>query len=135
VQGFARAGRISTADNRLQTVGSPAVAKHTPNKEEARANDLALLALGRAVRELRERKQMSVNALATALGTTPRRIKRVEDGLVDVRYDLLVGLVKTLDAERGELIGRTEALERELNVPTRTAGTCSDDKRKEPETK
>jgi transcriptional regulator with XRE-family HTH domain len=90
------------------------VAKHTPNKEEARAEHLALLALGRAVRELRERKQMSVPELAVALGTTPRRIKRVEAGLVDVRYDLLVGLVKTLDEKRGELIGRSEALEREL---------------------
>jgi predicted transcriptional regulator len=90
------------------------VAKHTPNKEEAHANGLALLALGRAVRELREKKQVSVNELATTLGTTPRRIKRVEAGLVDVRFDLLVGLVKTLDVKRGELIGRMETLEREL---------------------
>jgi predicted transcriptional regulator len=57
---------------------------------------------------------MSVNELATVLGTTPRRIKRVEAGLVDVRYDLLVKLVKTLDVKRGELIGRMETLEREL---------------------
>lgn len=135
MQGFARAGRIATADKRLQTVGSPAVAKRTPNKGEARANELALLALGRVVRELRERKQMSVPELATALGTTPRRIKRVEAGLVDVRYDLLVGLVKTLDVKRGELIARMEALERELKRADADRRSGSDDKRKEPETK
>jgi transcriptional regulator with XRE-family HTH domain len=111
------------------------VAKRIPNKEEARANELALLALGRAVRELRERKQMSVPELATALGTTPRRIKRVEAGLVDVRYDLLVGLVKTLDVKRGELIARMEALERELKRADADRRSGSDDKRKEPETK
>jgi transcriptional regulator with XRE-family HTH domain len=123
------------ADNRLQTVGSPAVAKHTPNKEEARANELALLALGRAVRELREQRQMSADQLAAATRTTPRRIKRVEAGLVDVRYDLLVKLVKTLDVKRGELIGRMEALELELKRADADRRSGSDDKRKEPETK
>lgn len=114
MKGFAQAGRIPIADNRLHTVGSPTVAKRSPNKEEARANQLALRALGLGVREQREQKQMSVSELAIATGTTPRRIKCVEAGLVDVRYDLLVALVRTLDAKPGELIGRIEALEQEL---------------------
>jgi ribosome-binding protein aMBF1 (putative translation factor) len=111
VQGFARAARILTADKCLHaTTGSLAVANDQSAKDELRA-------FGQAVGELRAARGMSVSELATAARTTPRRIKRLEAGLADVRYDLLVALVDALNVKASQLIGRAEELEQETNAP------------------
>jgi ribosome-binding protein aMBF1 (putative translation factor) len=107
VQGFAWAGRILTADNRLQPAWEPAVS-------ESRSSIDALRAFGQAVSELRAERGMSVSELAAAARTTSRRITRLEAGLIDPRYDLLVALVKAFDVRPSLLIGRAEELERRM---------------------
>jgi len=72
-----------------------------------------LRAFGAAVGELRTKRGMSVDELAAATRTTPRRIKRLEAGQVDPRYDLLVALVKALRVRPSLLIGQAEELEQE----------------------
>jgi transcriptional regulator with XRE-family HTH domain len=57
---------------------------------------------------------MSVRELAAATRTTSRRIERLEAGLVDPRYDLLVALVRALDVRPSLLLGRAEELERQM---------------------
>lgn len=75
-----------------------------------------LRAFGQAVGELRATRGMSVSELAAAARTTPRRIKRLEAGLVDAPYDLLVALVNALNVRASLLIGRAEELEQETDA-------------------
>lgn len=78
------------------------------------SRSLQLRAFGQTVSELRAAQAMSVDALATATRRTPRHIERLEAGVVDVRYDLLVALMDALNAKPSQLAGRTEELEAEL---------------------
>jgi transcriptional regulator with XRE-family HTH domain len=81
---------------------------------ESRSTTDALRAFGQAVSELRAERDMSVDDLAAATRTTSEHVKRLEAGLIDPRYDLLVALVKAFDVRPSLLIGRAEELERQM---------------------
>ncbi len=77
---------------------------------ESRNTDANLLALGQAVRQLRLRRGMSTDELATATGITRRRIDALEEGRVDPAYDLLLALADGLRIEPSALVILTEQL-------------------------
>ncbi|HEV2975116.1 MAG TPA: helix-turn-helix transcriptional regulator [Solirubrobacteraceae bacterium] len=75
-----------------------------------------LAAFGQAVRELREQRGMSLDALSRA-GRLPRgrkmsarRISRIEAGEVDPHHDEMIALADALGVTVGRLVGDAEAL-------------------------
>jgi transcriptional regulator with XRE-family HTH domain len=75
-----------------------------------------LAAFGQAVRELREQRGMSLDALSRA-GRLPRgrkmssrRIGRIEAGEVDPHYDEMIALADALDVTPGTIIVYAEQL-------------------------
>ena len=87
-----------------------------PDSEKTKG--LALL--GRAVRELREARQMSQTELAAAVGVEQLRIDALELGRLDPDYVLLVRLAKALGVGPGALVVRAEKLASEARAPTDT---------------
>jgi ribosome-binding protein aMBF1 (putative translation factor) len=74
--------------------------------------DAELVFLGQAIREIRERQDISAAELAGKAGIRERRLARVEAGAVDPDYELLCKLVDALNVESHVLMNRVEALER-----------------------
>jgi transcriptional regulator with XRE-family HTH domain len=73
----------------------------------------ARIALGRAIREVRERQGQSVGELATATGISPRTITRVESGDRESDYELLLALADGLGVRASSFIIRMEELKRD----------------------
>jgi ribosome-binding protein aMBF1 (putative translation factor) len=73
--------------------------------------DAELVFLGQAIREIRERQDISPAELAGKAGIRERRLARVEAGAVDPDYELLCKLVDALNVESHVLMNRVEALE------------------------
>lgn len=75
-----------------------------------------LAAFGQAVRELREQRGMSVDALSNSSRLPrghkmpSRRIGRIEAGEVDPHYDEMIALADDLGVTVGELVGYAERL-------------------------
>jgi DNA-binding XRE family transcriptional regulator len=69
-----------------------------------------LLFFGRAIRELRERRPLSTNQLAAAVGIDERRIQALEAGQLDPDYELLIALAEGLGVSPAELVIRAERL-------------------------
>ena len=75
-----------------------------------------LAAFGQAVRQLREQRGMSLDALSAASRLprrrrmSSRRIGRVEAGEVDPHYDEMIALADALGVTVGQLVGDAEAL-------------------------
>jgi transcriptional regulator with XRE-family HTH domain len=77
---------------------------------DSRNTDAHLLGLGRAVRQLRLRRGMSTDELATATGMTRRCIDALEYGHVDPTYELLLALADGLRIEPSALVILAEQL-------------------------
>ena len=81
-----------------------------------RSPEQELAAFGQAVRELREQRGMSLDALASASRLprgrkmSSRRIGRIEAGEVDPHYDEMVALAEALDITPGKIIVYAEQL-------------------------
>jgi transcriptional regulator with XRE-family HTH domain len=67
-----------------------------------------LIALGRTVRELREKRGMSAADLAAAAGIERGRLDALEAGRFDPAYDVLHALAAGLGVEAGALVRRAE---------------------------
>jgi len=71
--------------------------------------DHELIALGRAVRQLREQQNMTEGELAAAAGLKLRRLDAIETGRSDPHYDGLLALARGLNIKPGELMRRADA--------------------------
>jgi transcriptional regulator with XRE-family HTH domain len=69
-----------------------------------------LLALGRAVREIRGECGMGVAQLAAAAGVDLRRIAALEAGRLNPSYELLVALGEGLDVRVSAFVIRAEEM-------------------------
>jgi transcriptional regulator with XRE-family HTH domain len=67
-----------------------------------------LVALGHAVRLLREQRRMSPKELAEAAGVERLRISTLEAGKLDPTYELLIALAEGLGVELSALLIRAE---------------------------
>ena len=56
-------------------------------------------ALGRALRTLREERDLSQADIAQALGTTRQRLSRIEDGNVSAQVLLILRVIRLLEGE------------------------------------
>jgi transcriptional regulator with XRE-family HTH domain len=73
------------------------------------ALDPELAALGQAVRRLREERDISRGAVAAVADLSVKRLRAIEDGLLDPDYMLLLALAKALGVSAGELVRRAAA--------------------------
>jgi len=77
---------------------------------DQREQQQQLLALGRAIREIRGERGMGVAQLAAAAGVDLRRIAALEAGRLDPSYELLFALAAALGVRASEFVVRAEAL-------------------------
>jgi transcriptional regulator with XRE-family HTH domain len=73
-----------------------------------------LLALGRAVKLMREQRGMSADELAKASGVRRERLDALENGQLDPTYELLVEVAEGLGAQPSALV----ILAEQLDIPT-----------------
>jgi transcriptional regulator with XRE-family HTH domain len=73
----------------------------------------ALVALGGAVRLIREERGMNVHALAAAAGMTPAHLAALEAGRLDPDFDSVLRLADALGTCVSALVLRAEALSRD----------------------
>jgi transcriptional regulator with XRE-family HTH domain len=73
--------------------------------------DRGLAALGRAVRQVREERNMSTATLAAAAGIDHERLNTIEAGLLDPGYDVLRALADGLGIELTTLLSRVGDLD------------------------
>lgn len=71
-------------------------------------HDRWLIALGRAIRQLRVERNIGAGELAAAAGLTPRRIDALEAGRLDPPYDVLLALARGLGVKPAELVRHAE---------------------------
>jgi transcriptional regulator with XRE-family HTH domain len=76
-----------------------------------------LLALGRAVKLMREQRGMSADELAEASGVSRECLDALETGQLDPTYELLVEIAEGLGVQPSELVIFAE----QLDVSTRPA--------------
>jgi transcriptional regulator with XRE-family HTH domain len=72
--------------------------------------DTDLLALGQALRRMREQRDMSPDELAAAAGMHRRRIDALETGRLNPTYEMLLALASGLDIQPSELVTLAEHL-------------------------
>lgn len=71
-----------------------------------------LIALGRAIREVRKERNMDADDIAAATGIERERLDAIEKGKSDLPYDVLLALARGLGIEPAVLVsraGRTDA--------------------------
>jgi transcriptional regulator with XRE-family HTH domain len=69
-----------------------------------------LLALGRAIAEIRRERGIGLEQLGAAAGVDPRRIAALERGRVNPGYGLLLALADGLGVRPSVFVARAEAL-------------------------
>jgi len=69
-----------------------------------------LVALGQAVRRLRQQRNMSTKELAEATGVERLRISTLEAGKLDPTYELLIALAEGLGVQLSTLAIRAQEL-------------------------
>jgi transcriptional regulator with XRE-family HTH domain len=74
--------------------------------------DRELIALGRAIRQLRDERNVTADALAVASGIEPERLSALEAGRFDPHYDLLIAVADALRIEPSVLFLRATDLDR-----------------------
>lgn len=79
---------------------------------ESGHRDADLLVLGRAVRRMREQRDMSPDALAGATGIGRERVDALETGRLDPTYELLLALAEGLGIQPSALVTLAEQLKR-----------------------
>jgi transcriptional regulator with XRE-family HTH domain len=99
----------------MQFGSFPLQAKKQPDPE--------LVALGKAIEQLREQHAIAASELAAAAGIARERLAALEAGEVDPPYDLLLALADGLDVRLEELV----RLARELGRRPGEAGAEPDD--------
>jgi transcriptional regulator with XRE-family HTH domain len=67
-----------------------------------------LVALGNAVRALREERELTADALATAAGIDPVRLASLEAGRFDPDFDLLLRVAHALGTGVATIVIRAE---------------------------
>jgi len=72
--------------------------------------DAELVFLGQAIREIRERRNLTPAELAGKAGIRESRLARVEAGSLEPDYELLVKLTRALNIQPRVLMNRAEAL-------------------------
>lgn len=83
---------------------------------ESEHKDADLLALGLAVRRMREQRGMSADELANATGMHRQCIGALENGRIDLAYELLLTLADGLGIQLSTLVTLAEQL-KESNEP------------------
>jgi transcriptional regulator with XRE-family HTH domain len=78
----------------------------------AAEHDRELIALGRAIREVRAQRGMEPGALAAAAGIERKRLDAIEDGRFDPTYDVLLALADALGIEPAALVIRAGDLDK-----------------------
>lgn len=68
-----------------------------------------LIALGRAIHQLRAEQDISAGELAAVAGLTPARLHAIEAGRFDPRFDVLLALADGLRVELSALVIRADA--------------------------
>ena len=81
---------------------------------ESGHRDADLLLLGRAVRRMREQRDMSAGELADAIDIRRQRIDALETGRLDPTYELLLAVAEGLGTQPSALVTLAEQL-RESN--------------------
>jgi transcriptional regulator with XRE-family HTH domain len=66
-----------------------------------------LIRFGKQLRQVREQQGVSVADLAARSGINPQRIGKLEAGLLDPRYDVLLALARGMDVRASALIPDT----------------------------
>jgi transcriptional regulator with XRE-family HTH domain len=69
----------------------------------------ALIALGRAIREVRDERSMESDELAAAAGIERERLDEIEAGQSDPPYDVLLALARGLGIEPEVLVSRARS--------------------------
>jgi transcriptional regulator with XRE-family HTH domain len=77
---------------------------------ESRHRDANLVALGLAIRQMRELRGMSTDELADAGGISRRSISALERGKIDPTYELLLAVADGLHAQPSTLVALAEQL-------------------------
>ncbi len=72
--------------------------------------DVELVFLGQAIREIRERQDITPAELADRADVRERRLARVEAGSIEADYELLVKLTRALSIQPRVLLSRAKAL-------------------------
>lgn len=85
---------------------------HT-SQPEPTDDEYELALLGRAVRDVRQRRHMSSSELASRSGVARARIDALEAGRLDPTYDLLVAVAHGLDVQLAAFATRVEELKRD----------------------
>jgi transcriptional regulator with XRE-family HTH domain len=70
-----------------------------------------LLALGKAVRGLREERELAAEDLAKAAGVTHWRVTAIEEGRLDPDFELLLRLADAMGTRCSEFFTRAEGPE------------------------
>jgi transcriptional regulator with XRE-family HTH domain len=73
----------------------------------------ALVALGEALRLIREEKDLSIEAVAVAAGISPARLVNLEAGRVDPDFELMLRLADALNTRLSVIVGRAGDLSQE----------------------
>jgi transcriptional regulator with XRE-family HTH domain len=81
-----------------------------PDSGHTQHTEAHLLALGRALRQLREQRRMSPEDLAGAAGVERGRIDALEAGHLDPGYELLLALSDALGVQPSALVLLAEGL-------------------------
>ena len=74
----------------------------------SKPHEQELVALGQALRRLRQQRSMSTKELAEATGIEPLRIGTLEAGKLDPTYELLIALAEGLGVQPSALVIRAE---------------------------
>lgn len=77
---------------------------------ESGHGDADLLLLGRAVRHMREQRNMSADELANAIHIGRQRIEALEKGRLDPTYELLLAVAEGLGTQPSALVTLAEEL-------------------------
>jgi len=72
------------------------------------ASSTPLIALGKAIREMREERGLTGSALAAAAEVPHWRVTALEEGRLDPDYDLLLRLADAMGTRASEFVVRAE---------------------------
>jgi transcriptional regulator with XRE-family HTH domain len=84
---------------------------------ESTQDEQNLLALGRAIGDVRERCGFSASELAAATGIVQARIQALEAGRLDPDYELLLALADGLGVRPSAFVVRVEELQGDERAP------------------
>ena len=105
---------------KIQTTVFAAIWEVSVSEAEQRRRDL--LALGKAIGQIRTEHGLSQGQLAGASGASPQSIVRLEAGRLDPRFELLLALADAMGVRPSAFFQRAEALQGEESGTSEGAG-------------